>query len=69
MTSSRGGAFSARNLTRLMARPRNGGHVEHNGRIVGTIPGEPVLDPATYDALQAQITARRRGRRPTDRTC
>ena len=51
----------------MMARHRNGGHVEHNGRDVGTIPGEPVLDVATYDALQAQITARRRGRRPTGR--
>ena len=51
----------------MMARPRNGGHVEHNGRIVGTIPGEPVLDEDTYDALQALITSRRRGRRPTGR--
>ena len=66
-TTSRGGTWNARNLTRMMARPRNGGHVEHDGRIVGTIPGEPVLDADTYDALQAQITARRRGRRPTGR--
>ena len=67
LVTSRSGAWTARNLTRMMARPRNGGHVEHNGRIVGAIPGEPVLDAATYDALQAQITARRRGRRPTGR--
>ena len=67
LTTSRGGQWNARNLTRMMARPRNGGHVEHNGRNVGTIPGEPVLDAETYEALHAQITARRRGRRPTGR--
>lgn len=67
LTTSRGGAWNARNLTRMMARPRNGGHVEHNGRIVGTMPGEPVLDADTYEALQALITTRRRGRRPTGR--
>jgi DNA invertase Pin-like site-specific DNA recombinase len=67
LVTSRGGQWNARNLTRMMARPRNGGHVEHNGRIVGTIPGEPVLDADTYNDLQAQITARRRGRRPTGR--
>lgn len=65
--TTRGGTFSARNLTRMMARLRNGGHVEHNGRIVGTIPGEPVLDKDTYEALQGDIARRRRGRRPTGR--
>jgi site-specific DNA recombinase len=65
LVTSRGGQWNARNLTRMMARPRNGGEVEHNDRIVGTIPGKPVLGKATYDDLRAQITARRRGRRPT----
>jgi site-specific DNA recombinase len=67
LVTSRGGRFTAANLTRMMARPRNGGHVEHLGRVVGRIPGEPVLDSATYDALAAQIASRRRGRRPTGR--
>lgn len=67
LTTSRGGRFTAANLTRMMARPRNGGHVEHRGRIVGTIPGEPILDAATFEALSAQIASRRRGRRPTGR--
>ena len=67
LATSRDGEWNARNLTRMMARPRNGGHVEHNGRIVGTIPGEPVLDADIWEALHAQITARRRGRRPTGR--
>jgi DNA invertase Pin-like site-specific DNA recombinase len=67
LTTSRGGPFSARNLTRMMVRPRNGGHVEHNGRIVGTIPGEPILDADTYEALVAAVASRRRGRRPTGR--
>jgi hypothetical protein len=63
--TSRGGPFSETNLTRMMVRPRNGGHVEHRGQIVGTIPGEPILDPATYDDLVAMVNAKRRGRRPT----
>jgi DNA invertase Pin-like site-specific DNA recombinase len=67
ITTSRDGEWTPSNLTRLMARPRNGGLVEHHGRIVGRIPGEPVLDQATYEALSAQITSRRRGRRPTGR--
>jgi site-specific DNA recombinase len=67
LVTSRGGQWNARNLTRMMARPRNGGEVEHNGRIVGTIPGEPVLGKDSYRELQALITARRRGRRPTGR--
>jgi site-specific DNA recombinase len=60
----RGGQFTVANLTRMMARPVNGGHVIHHGHVVATMPGEPILDPDTYDTLQAKITARRRGRKP-----
>jgi DNA invertase Pin-like site-specific DNA recombinase len=65
--SSKGQPFTPRELTRMMVRLRNGGHVEHKGRIVGTIPGEPILDPVTYEDLQALVASRRRGRPPTGR--
>ena len=66
LRTSRGGPFTQVNLTRLMVRPRNGGHVEHRGRIVGTIPGKPVLDADTFEQLVALVSGRRRGRRPTN---
>jgi site-specific DNA recombinase len=65
--TSRGGAFNSANLVRLMVRPRNGGHVEHQGRIVGTIPGKPILDEDTYDNVVALVSGRRRGRRASGR--
>jgi site-specific DNA recombinase len=62
LRTARGGQFMPGNLRQLMVRPRNGGHVEHRGQIVGTIPGEPILDAETYDELVAMVSARRRGR-------
>jgi site-specific DNA recombinase len=62
-----GKPFRASNLGRMLARPRYGGYVEHHGEIVGRIPGEPVLDTDTYEAVRAMLTSRRRGRRPSGR--
>jgi DNA invertase Pin-like site-specific DNA recombinase len=67
LTTSRGGRFTVNNLPRLMVRLRNAGLVEHSGRVVGTMPGEPVLDRETFEALSAQVASRRRGRPPTGR--
>lgn len=67
VVGSRGKPFTQTGLARVMVRPRNAGHVIHKGGIVGTIPGEPILDEATYEALVATVTARRRGRRATGR--
>ena len=61
--------FSVGNLSRAMRRPRNGGFVEapsakggRSYRVIGEMPGEPILDRATYDELQALLSSRRRGR-------
>jgi hypothetical protein len=63
----RGGAWTGANLGRLLGAARYGGLVEHHGQVVGTMKGEPVLDRDTYDAVQALLASRRRGRRPTGR--
>ena len=68
VTTPRGKPFTARNLARTLALKRYGGYVVHHGEVVGRIPGEPVFDASTYDAVQALLTSRRRGRRPTDRS-
>jgi site-specific DNA recombinase len=81
--TSRGGWFTSANLIRMVSRPRNGGHILHRGEVIGAIrtptkfdakgkvvettDSEPILDKDTYDAVQALIATRRRGRRPTGR--
>lgn len=67
LVTTRGGAWTGANLGRLLGGHRYGGLVEHHGQIVGTMPGEPVLDRETYDEVQALLASRRRGRRPTGR--
>jgi site-specific DNA recombinase len=64
-TTTRGKKWTGANLARMLGHHRYGGLVEHHGEIVGTMKGEPVLDRDTYDALQALLASRRRGRRPT----
>jgi site-specific DNA recombinase len=67
LTTVRGGEWTGANLGRMLGAHRYGGLVEHHGEIVGTMKGEPVLDRDTYDAVQALLASRRRGRRPTGR--
>ena len=67
LTTVRDGQWTGANLGRLLDGHRYGGFVEHHGEIVGTMPGEPVLDRDSYDAVQALMASRRRGRRPTGR--
>lgn len=67
LTTTRGYPWTGANLGRLLSHKRYGGEVEHNGAVVGTMPGEPVLDRDTYDGVQALLMSRRRGRRPTGR--
>ena len=65
--TTRGKEWNGAALARMLRGHRYGGHVEHHGKLVGTIPGDPILDPDTYDAVQAFLASRRRGRRPTGR--
>lgn len=48
----------------VLLRPRNAGVIEHEGQVVGRMPGEPIVDPEEFERLRAMFTARRRGRRP-----
>jgi len=50
-------------VTATMKRLSLGGHVVHEGKIVGRLEGEPILSERTYDRLQALFAGRKRGRR------
>jgi DNA invertase Pin-like site-specific DNA recombinase len=67
VTTSRDKQWTGANLARLLGLARYGGLVESNGEIVGTMPGDPVLDRDTYDEVQALLASRRRGARPSGR--
>jgi DNA invertase Pin-like site-specific DNA recombinase len=62
----RGGRWTGANLGRMLGAHRYGGKIILNREEVGTI-GEPILDEATYQQVQAMLAARRRGRRQTGR--
>jgi DNA invertase Pin-like site-specific DNA recombinase len=57
-----GNDFTVVTLRQVMMRTRNGGHIEHLGKVVGTIEGEPILDAETYAAVRSVFASRRRGR-------
>jgi site-specific DNA recombinase len=64
ITTTRGGQWNARNLSRTLANPLYGGHLAYKGEIVTELAGvEPIMDTEMYDAVQAKLGARRRGRR------
>jgi site-specific DNA recombinase len=44
-----------------MRRPTLAGRIEHDGRLEGRFPGEPILDEATFCQLRALFAGRRRG--------
>ncbi|MGX7680876.1 recombinase family protein [Jatrophihabitans sp. DSM 45814] len=64
IVSARGKPFTPANLGRMLGRKKYGGRVEWHGEVVGRIPGEPILDEATYEAVQTMLISRRRGRKP-----
>lgn len=69
--TGRGAEWTGPKLGRALGNKRYGGWLEHNGEVVGRIKcsdgteQDPVFDQETYDSVQALLTARRRGRRPT----
>ncbi|MEV6624945.1 recombinase family protein [Amycolatopsis sp. NPDC051106] len=46
----------------VLLRPTNAGLIEHDGKLVGRIEGEPIVDPDKFARLRAMYAARRRGR-------
>jgi DNA invertase Pin-like site-specific DNA recombinase len=68
ITTTRGGQWAPRNLSRTLANPLYGGVLSYKGEPVADLANvDPILDKATYAAVQARLGARRRGRRASGR--
>ena len=68
ITTTRGGAWNARNLSRTLGNPLYGGWLAYRGETITRLANvEPILDTDTYEAVQARLGARKRGRRVTGR--
>ena len=61
-TTTRGGQWAPRNLSRTLGNPLYGGKLAYKGEVIGTLANvEPILDEDTYEAVQAKLGARKRG--------
>ena len=60
-----GGNWDYTTFRQVMTRPKNAGLIEHNGAVVGRLPGEPIFDEPTHARLVAMYAARRPGRPPS----
>jgi DNA invertase Pin-like site-specific DNA recombinase len=68
ITTTRGGQWAPHNLSRTLGNPLYGGQLAYKGEIIGRLANvEPILDAETYDAVQAKLGARKRGRRVSGR--
>ena len=68
IATTRGGQWNARNLSRMLGNPLYGGKLAYKGEIITDLANvEPILDTGTFDAVQAKLRARKRGRRVTGR--
>jgi DNA invertase Pin-like site-specific DNA recombinase len=67
ITTSQGKPWRRTGLRELLLRERNRGNIEHRGVVVAQLPGEPVIDSATFGRIAAKYAARRPGR-PFTRT-
>lgn len=56
-----GGVFTPPQDKAVLLRPRNAGLIEHDGEIVGHMPGEPIVDPVVFERLRAMYAGRTRG--------
>jgi DNA invertase Pin-like site-specific DNA recombinase len=66
--TTRGGRWAPRNLSRTLGNPLYGGNLAYRGETIGRLANvEPILDAETYDAVQAKLGARKRGRRVSGR--
>ena len=66
ITTTRGGRWAPRNLSRTLGNPLYGGWLAYKGEIITKLAEvEPILDTETFQAVQDKLGARRRGRRVT----
>ena len=68
VTTTRGGQWNARNLSRTLGNPLYGGQLAYKGEIITELANvEPIMDTETFQAVQAKLGKRRRGPRVTGR--
>ncbi|HET6189486.1 MAG TPA: recombinase family protein [Trebonia sp.] len=68
ITTTRGGRWEPRNLSRTLGNPLYGGWLAYKGEVITQLANvEAILDTETYNAVQAKLGARRLGRRVTGR--
>jgi DNA invertase Pin-like site-specific DNA recombinase len=66
ITTTRGGRWEPRNLSRTLGNSLYGGKLAYKGQIITELANvEPILDSETFQAVQDKLGARRRGRRVT----
>ncbi len=65
LRTTTGREFNPVIVGQVLLRPRNAGLIEHDGEIVGTMPGEPIVDPEDFKRLRARHASRGPGRPPS----
>jgi site-specific DNA recombinase len=66
-TSARGNRWTRDVLVRTLQRPSRAGFNTWDGEIIGTLPGEAVLDVETWERLRSLFASRKTGRPVTGR--
>ncbi|RSN49435.1 recombinase family protein [Amycolatopsis sp. WAC 04197] len=64
LMTTTGKRWTASLVGAALLRPVNAGLIEHDGVVVGTMPGEPIVDPEDFVKLRGLYAGRTRGARP-----
>jgi DNA invertase Pin-like site-specific DNA recombinase len=54
--------WTPRTVKNVLLRGVNAGWIEHEGEVVGHMPGEPIIEPDDFAQLRALFASRRKGR-------
>lgn len=60
-----GKTWLPRQVGEVLLRPINAGLIEHDGVVVGTMPGEPIVKPEKFTKLRALCAGRTQGQHPS----
>jgi hypothetical protein len=66
LLTAMGNTWTSLAVRDVLIRPMNAGLIEYEGAPVGRMPGEPIVDEATFERIRAKVAARRRGRMPKE---